>query len=156
MANIVEQHYKENYARIVKRMTFRAGTQWDAEDVVQEAYSRALKYFKSFDGSNFNRWFTTVLNNAFIDHKNQERGHSADQFEEEEDAGIACNYYNERMIEDVRKRIDKGSPIQKEVLSLWFENEYTIVDIARITNHTYFVVRQIIHRFRDVLKEKYG
>jgi RNA polymerase sigma factor (sigma-70 family) len=43
-----------------------AGNTTDAEDVVQDAYLRAYRYFDSFQGGNFRVWLLTIVRNAFI------------------------------------------------------------------------------------------
>jgi RNA polymerase sigma-70 factor (ECF subfamily) len=48
----------------------------DAEDVVQEAWLRAFKYYESFDGSDARAWFLMIVRNAF--HRWNERRARAD------------------------------------------------------------------------------
>ena len=43
-----------------------AGNPTDAEDVVQDAYLRAYRYFDAFQGGNFRVWLLTIVRNAFI------------------------------------------------------------------------------------------
>src|SRR6201985_2945798 len=43
-----------------------AGNTTDAEDVVQDAYLRAFRYFDAFHGGNFRVWLLTIVRNAFI------------------------------------------------------------------------------------------
>jgi RNA polymerase sigma-70 factor (ECF subfamily) len=43
-----------------------AGNTTDAEDVVQDAYLRAFRYFDAFQGGNFRVWLLTIVRNAFI------------------------------------------------------------------------------------------
>src|ERR1700733_13652326 len=43
-----------------------AGNTTDADDVVQDAYLRAYRYFDSFQGGNFRVWLLTIVRNAFI------------------------------------------------------------------------------------------
>jgi RNA polymerase sigma-70 factor (ECF subfamily) len=43
-----------------------AGNPTDAEDVVQEAYLRAYRYFDAFQGGNFRVWLLTIVRNAFM------------------------------------------------------------------------------------------
>jgi RNA polymerase sigma factor (sigma-70 family) len=43
-----------------------AGNASDAEDVVQDAYLRAYRYFDSFQGGNFRVWLLAIVRNAFI------------------------------------------------------------------------------------------
>ncbi|HSU07225.1 MAG TPA: sigma-70 family RNA polymerase sigma factor [Acetobacteraceae bacterium] len=42
-----------------------AGNPADAEDVVQEAYLRAYRYFDAFQGGNFRVWLLTIVRNSF-------------------------------------------------------------------------------------------
>lgn len=42
------------------------GNPTDAEDVVQDAYLRAFRYFSAFRGNNFRVWLLTIVRNSFI------------------------------------------------------------------------------------------
>jgi RNA polymerase sigma-70 factor (ECF subfamily) len=42
------------------------GNATDAEDVVQDAYLRAFRYFDSFRGENFRVWLLTIVRNSFL------------------------------------------------------------------------------------------
>lgn len=44
-----------------------AGNSADAEDVVQDAYLRAYRYFDSFEGGNFRVWLLGIVRNSFLD-----------------------------------------------------------------------------------------
>lgn len=156
MMEIIEQHYRNNHRKLLKRMMFRAGTEWDGADVVQEAYCRALKYIKSFDGSNFDRWFNTILNNTLREYKNTEKGFSTTTFEEEEMGGTACHYMSDRVIGEINDLIKTKSVVQIEVLDLYFKHGFTAKDISTVTGHSYANSHQIIQRFRNELKDLYG
>jgi RNA polymerase sigma-70 factor (ECF subfamily) len=43
-----------------------AGNTADAEDVVQEAYLRAYRYFDAFQGDNIKVWLLTIVRNCFL------------------------------------------------------------------------------------------
>jgi RNA polymerase sigma factor (sigma-70 family) len=43
-----------------------AGNGADAEDVLQEAYLRAFRYFDAYHGGNFRVWLLTIVRNSFI------------------------------------------------------------------------------------------
>ncbi len=152
----IEKHYVENRARYVKRLTFRAGSPEDAEDIIQEAYYRALKYAKSCVPDQFDRWFSTIINNCLRELKNQNTGHSADEFNEDEADGLQCPHYSNHVMREIYELIDTKSLVQQEVLNLYFKNEFTAVDISRITSYTYAQCHQIIQRFRKELKELYS
>ena len=68
---MIEQFYKENYNILVKRIQARRMQECDAEDVVQEAFVRALKYADSFnpDFHEIGAWFNTILNNSFKEYR---------------------------------------------------------------------------------------
>jgi RNA polymerase sigma-70 factor (ECF subfamily) len=42
------------------------GNASDAEDVVQDAYLRAFRYFHAFQGGNFRVWLLAIVRNSFI------------------------------------------------------------------------------------------
>ena len=43
------------------------GNPSDAEDVAQDAYLRAFRYFDAFRGGNFRVWLLTIVRNSFLD-----------------------------------------------------------------------------------------
>ena len=151
----IEQHYINNRQKLVKRMSFRAGSPENGEDVVQEAYERALKYHRSFDGTNLDRWISTILNNALREFKNNEKGYSNAVYDEEEGEGVSCSNYSGHVMAQVYQKIDNLKPIPREILMLYFHQEYTATDISRITEYSYAQIHQIIQRFRNELKEDY-
>lgn len=151
----IEKHYIDNRQKLVKRMKFRTGSDEDAEDIVQEAYERAIRYRRSYSGDEFEKWLNTILNNCLRDNRNMQSGHSADEFDEEEAEGTACPHYSEHVMREVYELIDTKSVIQKEVLTLFFQQEYSAIDISRITEYPYSQCHQIIQRFRNELKDLY-
>lgn len=154
--NLIEEHYRANFNKLVKLMTFRSGTEWDAQDIVQEAYARAIEYYGSFNNTDFNRWFRTVLNNSLRAHKNDEKGYSsALSFDEEDDEGIPCSQYNEQINAEIDELIQTKSLAQIEVLTLHFQKGYPAIDISKVTDHGLWAIHKMISRFRDELKELY-
>lgn len=154
--DMLEQHYRDNYRRYVKRMTFRAGTEWDAEDVVHDAYERALRYYNSFDGGNIDRWFNTILTNALKDFKANEKGFATSEFDEEESEGTPCEHYPSRLTVEIYDLINTKSLVQIEVLTLWMKEQYSARDISQLTSNTYGSCKSIIKRFKDELKSLYN
>jgi RNA polymerase sigma-70 factor (ECF subfamily) len=57
----------------------------DAQDVVQEAYLRAFRYFGGFRGEDARAWLLSIVRNTFYTWHQQNRDHAADttEFEEE-------------------------------------------------------------------------
>lgn len=153
---LIEQHYRDNLQKLTKRMTFRSGSDQDAQDIVQEAYYRALKYIGSFNGESFDRWFSRILNNCLREFKNNEKGFAGVSFEEEEVDGTPCTYYDERVMSEIHDLIATKSLVQMEVLTLHLKQGYTAKDVSEITEYSYANCHKIINRFQQELKELYG
>ena len=152
----IKLHFIANHKRLTKRMGFRAGDEWSGEDVVQTAYERALKYSRSFNGEDFDRWFNTILNNTLREYKNIQKGHASFEYDDAEDGeGTPCNMYPGRIIAQIYELIEAKSPIHSEILMLYFHQEYSPRDISLMTTYKYKMVHQIILRFRNELKEMY-
>ena len=86
--DVIENHFRKNYKKQVGYITNRVPHKSHAlaEEVVQEAYCRALKYFKGFDPtrSNFSTWFNRILNNACSACLQEEGGHPQEYIEDYE------------------------------------------------------------------------
>lgn len=150
---IIEKYYVESREKLVKRFTYRAGSTEGAEDVVQEAFSRALKYVKSFNGE-IERWMSMILNNSLRAYKNEEKGYTPIDYEEEE-GEVPPEHYPRHVMREVYQLIQTKSLDQIEVLMYYFQQEYSAKDISEITDHSYAKCHQIIQRFRNELKELY-
>lgn len=75
MREIIEQFYIDNHELYVKRLSRQAGSPSNAEDVVQEAFLRALQYADSYterEGQNMEKWFNSILRRALVDFKRVE------------------------------------------------------------------------------------
>ena len=153
----IEDHYNKNRSKLVKRMYFRTRNESAAEDIVQTTYELALRYMDGYKGGIFDAWLSTILNNALREYQNAEKGYvHQDDDEEETTEDIGCPHLPARVMKEIFELIDTKSVDQMEVLKLHFEKEYSALDISHITPHSYAKARQIIHRFRNEIKELYG
>lgn len=153
----IEEHYRQNRQKLVKKFSFRAGSPEGGEDVVQEAYARAIQYKESCNDERFDQWFSTILNNCLRDFKNEERGYVQEDEDEEEVAeNPHCPHFPERIMREIYELIDTKSLTQQEVLNFYFKQDYTAADISRVTEHSYANCAKIISRFRQELKDLYG
>lgn len=83
-------HFK-SYKRIyLKAVTFSCGSPVDAEDIIQDAYVKALENQESYNGElelkKFNTWFYSITQNAMADYYRKEdiRRHADLRFFQEE------------------------------------------------------------------------
>ncbi len=153
----IEEHYRVNRNRIVKRYTKFAGTKEAAEDIVQEAYYRALRYKDSYNSdSKFETWFSRILKNVLNHYKNVEKGGSYEEFDEEVVEGIEFCGYNRVLLEQIRNEIFSYGDDSQEVLSLYFKWGYSPREISQIVDMKYKAIEQSIYRFKVSIREKYG
>lgn len=156
MLEVLTNHYNENRYKLVKRLTYRTGSVFDAEDCVQETYERALRYLYAFNGKQFGAWINMVMNNVVREHKNAAKGHSTDPYDEEEEEGVPCTHYSERVTQEINDLIETKSLVQIDILKLYFQQDYSAKDISRVTEYSHSNCRQIISRFRQELQDLYG
>lgn len=144
----LEEHYKKNYRILCLRVKNRVGGLVNAEDVVQESYCRALKYYKSFDGEqDIGAWFNTILNNASKDFAGAERRQGMAT------SGLLRNDDENNMewvaeIADLQAELKKHSPLTQEVLRLHLCCGYSRSDIVQVLDTTRDAVNKIVQRFR--------
>lgn len=150
----LEEMYRADYKRHVKKMYFRSGTHEDAEDIVQEAFARALKYIEKARIEHLGKWFSLVLTNALRDHMNASKGYSKEEADPEEES-VDCSGYSSRVMREIYELIGTKSEVQQEVLTLHIFDEYTVKAISDTTTYSYDQVYKIITRFREELKTLY-
>lgn len=150
----IEEHFRKHYQRVLKRMTFRAGEQWTAEDIVQTAYERAIRYRESCDERGIGAWFERILTNAFNDYRNDVPIHESlpNDYEEIPDE---CKLEKTEIRKDVFKLIKKAEERDREILNLHFAHAYNPYDIHKITGYPQPTCRRVIERFMKVLQERY-
>jgi RNA polymerase sigma factor (sigma-70 family) len=153
----IEQYYRDNYNKFVKRLSFRAGSIWAAEDIVQTAFERAIRYRHSCDPDRFGQWFNLVLQNATRHYFNEENGHTQipEGMEDVEEGSDGCPHYQEQIMREIYELIETKSVDQIEVLMLHFKYGYSAQDISMVTPHSYAKCHKIISRFRFELRDLY-
>lgn len=154
---IIATHFRMNFEKLTKKLAFRAGTIWDAEDALMDAYERAWKYRDSYDPEQpIVTWMSRIITNAIKDHINKEKGRPEyEELNEEEVEGLPCDQYAARIAEEIRITIQKQKPQTSEILHLFFEKGYTVNEISHLVAPTRTAVHQTIFRFREQLKERY-
>jgi len=153
----IENFYSENFELLVKRYHNRAGSKTNAEDVVQEAFSRAMKYYKTFQESKkeFGAWFNTIANNALRDFKNQEKRMGMSVEFNEEDWGLGLSLTDEVLKDRIRQKIADKDGQQQEILTLHFEKQYMPKEISEQMDVPHRTVVTTIVRFTREIKDWY-
>lgn len=133
----LEAFYVENRQVLIKRLSYRAGSPEGAEDVLHEAFARAMQYWSSFNPRNntIGAWFNTIMNNALTDYKRIERsGGTFVEVEEEHFEPVEFTGTEEETIRQVVEYIDQQPPEVSAILTLYFLKEYKPRDIQKVLN----------------------
>ena len=131
------------------------------EDVVQEAFCRALKFYGSYDErrGKLETWFNTILFNSLRDNQRASKGSG----QEESDKLSLENVFNLSALAaspELRKLISDGVEETRDhkhrrVLYLFCILGYTSMEISQIEEKVSQTnVTTIVNRFRDRLKEQ--
>jgi len=163
----IEQHYAENFDKLVKRFSHRAGGVADAEDVVQEAFALALKYKDSFNPDNvygekghkteFGGWFNGILNNSLKLYKKKERllGMSV-EYSEDMDELVPLMEWEDNLIEAVKKDIARKPEQVRQALWLYIFKQYKPREIAQVVEMSNAYIRTSVKEFKQEMRAKYG
>ena len=152
----VEAHYLANRDKIIKKITFKAGSVQDAEDVVQEAYCRALTYIHAYNPNEFefSRWFSRLFQNVWRDilTEKYQRGKPAEISETD----YVCYKFESnapQLMELVYDAIfATENADHRELLTLYLIYGYKLREVADIMGMLPGTVNQVLYRFKDELK----
>jgi len=152
--SIVETHYRESYSKLVKIARGRVGDYSLplAEEAVQEAFTRALKYLPAYNPRvPFDKWFMSILYNAINNIKRQEMD-AGMVYEEEEEV----NYHNANDIlftKEISDALSRCSIRDQEILNAYFFYGFKSREVAEITGTNHSVVRDVVRTFRKKVRD---
>jgi len=148
----IGEYYEANRERLVKTLLRRAGSPENAEDIVQEAFLRALKYYESAGprADKIDEWFGTLCNNALIDLKKAERicGAAID-IDECEPTPFEVDFTDERTATRIKWEIDKRKGTERDVLYLYFIKEHSPSDIQCVLGIGVNSVKWYVRKFKE-------
>lgn len=172
LASLVQQGQKEKFGELMKRYSaklFRYGRQFlkdsdNIDDVVQDVFIKTYQNINSFDTKQrFSPWIYRIAHNTYINAiKKQNSGplylfdfdilvsHTA----AEEDPII-----KEREQKEIKEIVEKGlseiEPKYKEILVLYYIEDFSYKEIADILKVPIGTVGVRVMRAKKILKEKY-
>jgi RNA polymerase sigma factor (sigma-70 family) len=158
MNKVVDTYYRENYDALVKRLSYRLGTRENAEDAVQEAFARAIKYFESCN-IDFDRWFKVLLANVVKAAQNDLRmaglAKSIDDSLEELEP-IVPDHVKDLFRNHMDRLANGKASFTKEIIRLHILFGYNSKEIAGLVGLTNGSVRNVLTDFTKEVQEIYG
>ena len=152
----LEKYYMDNKDTLIKKIKNRAGTEWNAEDIVQEAFLRAWKYWPSFDKDigAIDPWFGIILNNTLKDYMKADRLLGmAYEIDEDKLEPVENDWDSITKDRDIDSLTAHYSGLRKEVITLALKYNYSVQDIAAVTNAKRHTISQYLWEFRRELKK---
>ncbi len=135
----------------------------DAEEVAQDVFIKAYKYLADFRGSSkFTTWLYTIVNNTCISflRKKKLEIHSLDnekvfELADNHDSGMRANLVEQKSrIGMVNNAISLLNPADAEVVTLFYQAEQSLEEMAQILGIEVNAAKVRLHRARARLKEK--
>lgn len=155
----IEKHYREHRTRLVRRYTGPAGGRANAEDIVQEAYLRALQYWTSWAHSDlpFENWFGAIVRNCSITARSSTVRRAEEEINENLLLSAARDFSIERhTLLEIEALIKAKAANAAYILKLYYLEQYTPQDIVALVGDSYANVKVIIHRFKRELEMRYA
>ena len=143
-----------------------AGSREEAEDLMQEAYARAYRSWRSFTpGTNLRAWLLRILTNLNIDRgRRVQRAPDTQPLEEgdyflynklEEDGGSAEGRVDDRLSQDDAVAALSAVPHDfRDVIVLVDIGDFSYADAAQILEIPIGTVMSRLHRGRRILKHE--
>ena len=135
----------------------------DAEDLVQVAYLRALKFFGGFHGANSRAWLLTIVRNACYSWLEQKRARgTATAFDEgihgvgSDDIDPEKQLLREDEMQSVRRAVEELPLELREVVILREMEGLSYKEIAAIAEIPLGTVMSRLARARERLRQRLG
>ncbi len=141
----------------------------DAEDLVQEAFVKAYRFWDKFDsGSNCRAWLFKIMTNIFInDYRSKSRSPMAINMDDIDDnflygqlavgskeSNPEKDFFNKIFDDDVKKAIETLPDDFRLVVILSFLEGFSYQEIADITDLQLGTVKSRLHRGRKLLQKE--
>lgn len=156
----ITELYQTNHRRyILSASKFTDKDMWLAEEIVQEAYSRALKYSKSYNKKfgNLEQWFSNILYRSGIEFKKSELDKGMVREIKEGDIVEEADFgRNLRAMAELDDNLNTLGPMARHICYLYFVRGYKPREIVEVTGYKNNTVRQSVKEFSNKMRKKYA
>jgi RNA polymerase sigma-70 factor, ECF subfamily len=139
----------------------------DAEDLVQDTYLKAYRYFDQYNsGTNCKAWMFMIMKNSFINNYRKEKREPGKVYYDGPSnfylrsnlTGPASNspeefFLNQMLDDETATALNQLPEKMREVIVLCDIEEYSYEEIAEMVNIPVGTVRSRLHRARRTLQE---
>jgi RNA polymerase sigma-70 factor (ECF subfamily) len=156
-----QQHDEEAFARlyetyfdkIFRYICLKIGDRFEAEDMTQQVFMKALKSISSFKWKDipFSAWLYRIAHNQIVDYLRRKTRRPTGPLDEavlhaEEPGGGPQEALESRLeLEQLVTATRKLTPAQREVLALRFSSELPIAEVSRIMGKSEGAIKALQH-----------
>lgn len=144
-------HY-EYFLDIARKMT---GNIFDAEDLVQDTFIRAFRFFHTFEsGTNAKAWIYRIMKNLFINFNRKKSSHSHISLDDTIVEPATSADESSVMQYDINKLMVNFKDEHRLVILLYLK-EFTMIEISKSLNWPIGTVKSRLHRARKEFRKAY-
>lgn len=158
---MIEQFYSLNYDRLVNQITRKvAGNREVAEDIVQEAFEKAIKFFPSYNEKRgkLSTWFNTILYNVLRDAQRKNKECSEIGIEELSVSNLLNGVHpqSEEFSKEIREQIYSSKNLRhRDILEMFFIYGFTSKEIPYMLDGvSQSNVTTVVKRFKESFKNE--
>ena len=156
------QLYEEHLDKIYRYIYLRVGNQTEAEDLTQEVFVKALEAIGSYKWRDlpFASWLFRIAHNQIIDYLRKQRkvekmawdNNTAPASGPNPEVIAEQELESEELVEHIRKL----SSAQREVISLRFGSELSVVEVAKVLGKSPGTVKALQYNGIVALRKMMG
>ena len=153
---ITEEIVRAEYQAVYRYMLSLCRNEWEAEEVTQEAFFRAMKSSDYRGESSIYSWLCTIAKNVWLNRiKKSQREIPTEEFEQKDERlSFEEQLMNKDTAMQIHEIVHSLDEPYKEVFSLRIFGELAFKDIARLFGKTESWGRVTFHRAKRMIVEK--
>lgn len=126
----------------------------DAQDLVQDTYLRAYRFFRLFEpGSNSKAWLYRIMKNLFINYSRKKSAHAHSSMETIVYEPRADAYDENMTRSDIIKLMERIKDEYRVVITLFHLEEHSLDEISKILKWPLGTVKSRLHRARKEIRK---
>lgn len=160
--NGIEDYYRNNFSKKIKTISrILKGDFPVAEDIVQEAFVRAIKFQRSYDPTigTLDKWFNSIMFNCLREYQSDPNHRKMNNYGDINPEEVLNDW---SMSDDKSRKIlipkhimSLDNDFHKRILTLFFILGYTSSEICQIENDvTVSNVTTVVSRFKEKLHNR--
>lgn len=153
----------DKYKDMVYTLAYRIiGNREDAEELAQDVFVKVYNSLKDFKGkSKFTTWLYSITYNTSISKVRKKRiegvslnDHNKAHYEIIDNAYEQFYNFDKVPVELLRQALDELNPVDKSILTLYYQDDKPVKEISKVTGLTDSNVKVRLHRSRHKLFQK--